>query len=125
MNSTLKRSVKGTRRVGAAMLLLVAIVMLVVVFAGQALVTGTVRSQNHWMQSERLQTLESAIATVSELPASDLVAPVRLAIDDNRQWVTLTLSDDGDRITARWMSDDQVLAELSRDREQNVSDDDK
>ena len=107
-------------RTGAAFLLLIVMVLLVVVGATQTLVRSELTTRRSESERIRLRSMVSAIDVVRQF-AEDSTDPVRLPLDESgSEFIELTIDTDPSQITARWFKGQQVIDEMRQAIQQKV-----
>ena len=106
------------RRPGAAFLMLVVMILLVVVGATQTLLRNELTLRRGETDRIRVRTLRAAIEAVqsadSLASAGDESAPIRLPLDDSSgQFIEVTINQDQSQITARWTKGGRVIDEMT------------
>lgn len=105
-----KRSV----RTGAAFLLLIFLVLLVVLGATQTMVRSEMTARRGEQSRLRVRSMLTAIDAVQNM-ASEFSTPIRLPIEPaSNEFIEVTVNQDESRIDARWMRGDQVLDEMTQ-----------
>lgn len=110
-----RRSQSGREpRRGAAFLILVVLVLLVVVDATRTLVRSEVSSRQYERGQARLRSMRAAINAASQTPLESNT-PIRFPVDQrSEEHIEVTAAEDGLRITARWLKGDQEIDKMTQ-----------
>jgi len=101
-------------RRGAAFLLLVVLVSMVVLAAIRTMVIAESSSRRHELQGRRSRTLVAAIEAAMPIVDQSFES-CRLPIDESaNEFIKVTLDQDHSTVTATWYQGDKVVDELSR-----------
>ena len=112
-NSGGRSRVRSTRR-GAAFLVLVVLVLLVLVDATRTLVQGEVASRRNDRDQARVRSMRTAI-DVMYRANQEAVENLRLPLDDqSSEFIEVTSSTESSSITARWFRGDQVIDQMTQ-----------
>lgn len=107
------RNSKVSRRRGAAFLLLVAMVLLVIVTATQWLIRGSVVNRSGEARQIRQRSLAAAIDFAQQLP--DLAESLRLPVSEKTgERIEVAKADDGSTLTATWYRGETEVSKLVR-----------
>ena len=110
MNSS--QTFSRSKRSGAAFLLLVMMVLLVIVGATQVLVRGEVTTRRSETSRLRVQSMAAAIEATQQL-VGDLADPISLPLDPSRgEFIEVTINEEESEIIARWIKNDQVIDQM-------------
>lgn len=107
-------------RKGAAFLILVILVLLVVVGATQGLLRGELTTRRSEVDRLRARSMTAAIEAAEQAMMKS-VDPIRLPMDESSdEYVELSINKDKSQITARWVKRDQVIDEMRQTIEKRV-----
>ena len=103
-----------TRRKGAAFLLLVFLVLLVVLGATQTMVRSEMTTRRGELGRQRLRSMVIAIDAAQNL-SGESANPVRLPIDPAaNEFIEVTVDQDASSVVARWLRGDQLIDEMKQ-----------
>jgi hypothetical protein len=103
-----------TRRTGAAFLLLVFLVLLVVLGATQTMVRSEMTTRRGELGRQRLRSMLIAIDAAQNL-SGESTDPVRLPIDPAaNEFIEVTVNQDASSVVARWLRGDQLIDEMKQ-----------
>ena len=103
-----------TRRKGAAFLLLVFLVLLVVLGATQTMVRSEMTTRRGELGRQRLRSMVIAIDAAQNL-SGESTDPVRLPIDPAaNEFIEVTVNQDASSVVARWLRGDQLIDEMKQ-----------
>lgn len=107
-------------RKGAAFLILVILVLLVVVGATQGLLRGELTTRRSEVDRLRARSMTAAIEAAEQAMMKS-VDPIRLPVDESwDEYLELSINKDKSQITARWVKRDQVIDEMRQAIEKRV-----
>lgn len=110
------RSGPETRK-GAAFLILVILVLLVLVGATRALVRSEVSSRRSEADQTRVRSMRTAIDAGLQA-TRDSTGPIRLPLGEKPpEYIELTIDKSASRITARWFKGDQMIDRMTQEIE--------
>jgi hypothetical protein len=113
-------SSKPVARSGAAFLILIVLVLLVVVGATQTLVRSEVTARRSEVERMRVRTMRAAINAATQA-AIDSEAPVRLPLlDVPSESIEVSVNEDQSTVTARWLKGEQVIDQMKQKIEKQV-----
>ena len=106
----------GTKRRGAAFVLLVVAILMVVLGAWQALLRGEVSSRRNDRDRAQSITMARAIEVASSLKTQDAVV---LPVDEStKQEIKVAPNDDKTLWVANWIMDGEIVKTISRPMKQ-------
>jgi hypothetical protein len=104
-------------RKGAAFLILVVLVLLVLVGATRTLVRSEVTSRRSEGDQARVRSMRAAINATLQT-THDSSDPIRFPLDDkSTEYIELTVNQDRSLITARWYKGDQAIDAMTQEIE--------
>lgn len=104
---------RRTRRHGAAFLMLVVLVLLLVLGATQTLVRSEMTLRRGETARLRVRSMAAAIDAAREALNSSTEA-VRFPVDsDSNQYIEVTQTSDQSRLIARWVKGDKTIDEMT------------
>ena len=103
-----------TPRTGAAFLLLIFLVLLVVLGAVQTMVRSEMTARRGETGRQRVRSMVMAIDAAQDLGRESTDA-VRLPIDTAaKEFIEVTVSQDGSSVVARWLRGDQLIDQMKQ-----------
>ena len=101
-------------RNGAAFLLLIFLVLLVVLGATQTMVRSEMTTRRNEQGRLRIRSMVTAIDAAQNM-AGESIASVRLPIEPaSNEFIEVTINQDDSRVVARWLRGDQVIDEMTQ-----------
>ncbi len=110
-----KNQISGrTPRTGAAFLLLIFLVLLVVLGAAQTMVRSEMANRRGEVGRQRVRSMVMAIHAVQDLSGESSDA-LRLPIDPAaNEFIEVTVNRDASSVVARWLRGDQLIDEMKQ-----------
>ena len=103
-----------TPRTGAAFLLLIFLVLLVVLGAAQTMVRSEMTARRGETGRQRVRSMVMAIDAAQDLGRESTDA-LRLPIDTAaKEFIEVTVSQDGSSVVARWLRGDQLIDQMKQ-----------
>lgn len=117
--STIRRT-SGKRRKGIAFLMLAVMILLVIVAAARTMIVSEVATRRAEASADRLRDLNRAIARATAVTGAGSLT-INLPLHSlSRERIEIAITDD--RVRARWISGDQVVEEVIRNKTDFESD---